>query len=185
MDISSPFGLRPLYHPSGILRPEAGTLASALATNIFQGSPVALDTNGLVVLAAAGSDAIGAFQGVEYTETGGRRRVSNYWPANTVATEIVVYYTRDPDIIYEIQADGPVAQSGVGQQYDWSANGSANGNTATGFSSVSLATGTAAANAGLQVLGISRNIDNVAGDAFTLVQVRISEHQLRADVAGF
>lgn len=184
-DTSTPFGLRPLYHPSGVLRPEAGTLASGLATNVFQGSPVALDTNGQIVLAAAGSRACGAFQGVEYTPANGRRVVSNYWPANQVATEIVVYFTRDPDIVYEIQADGAVALSGIGQQYDWSANGSANGNTGTGFSTVSLATASAAANAGLQVLAIGRGIDNAAGDAFTVVQVRISEHQLRADVAGF
>ena len=184
-DVSAPFGLRPIRHPSGVIRPNAGSLASALATNIYQGSPVALDTNGLVVLAAAGARAIGAFQGVEFTPADGRRRVSNTWPANQVATEIVAYYTQDPDIVYEIQGNASLTLAAIGQQYDWSANGTGDGNTTTGLSTVSLDVASAAANAGLQVLGIGKGVDNAAGDAFTVVEVRISEHPLRADVAGF
>lgn len=184
-DTFTPFGLRPIRHPSGVIRPNAGTLASGLATNIFQGSPVALDTNGLVVLAAAGARAIGAFQGVEFTPADGRRSVRNFWPANQVATEIVAYFTQDPDIVYEIQGNASLGLAAIGQQYDWTANGSANGNTTTGLSTVGLDVASAAANAGVQVLGIGRGVDNTAGDSFTVVEVRISEHQLRADVAGF
>jgi len=184
-DTSAPFGLRAIRHPSGVIRPNAGTLASGLASNLYQGSPVALDTNGLLTLAAAGSRIVGAFQGVEYTPVDGRRRVGNMWPTGTVATEIVAYYTQDPDIVYEIQGNASLTLAAIGQQYDWSTNGSANGNTTTGLSTVSLDVASAAANAGLQVIGIGKGIDNAAGDAFTVVEVRISEHQLRADVAGF
>jgi hypothetical protein len=185
---AAPFGLRPSWHlTGGVIRPVATTITSTYGTNIFQGSPVGYIADGSIAMAAAGGTAVagasGAFQGVEYTETGGRRRVSNFWPASTTATDIVAYITNDPNIVYEIQANGAVAQTAVGAQYDWSANGTSNGSTSTGISSVSLDTGAGAANAGLRVLGLAPYVDNVWGDAYTIVYVQLSEHQLVATVA--
>lgn len=182
---AAPFGLRPVYHPSGTIRQEALTIASAYNTNVFQFSPVQIAADGTLAMAAAGARAIGSFMGVEYTPSDGRRRYGNMWPANQVATEIVAYYTRDPDIEYEIQANAALAQANIGEQYDWSANGSANGNTTTGLSTVSLNVASTAANAGLQLLDNAPYVDNLLTDAFPIVRVRISEHQLRADVAAF
>lgn len=181
----NPFGLRPVFHPSGTIRPTEGTVITGLATNIFTGSPVALDpaTGGLILAAAgAGTRAIGAFQGVEFTPADGRRRYSNTWPANQVATEIVAYYTRDAQIIYEIQANGPIVVEDIGEMASWTANGSANGNTTTGLSTVGLDVATLAAAADqFQILGIPAYPDNVPGDAFTIVNGRIMQHQLVAD----
>lgn len=181
----TPFGLRPLYHPSGIIRPTAGTIASAYGSNIYQGAPVQIAADGTLTLAAAGARAMGCFCGVEFTPNDGRRRVSNFWPASQVASDIVAYYTRDPEIIYEVQANATLAITTVGSQYDWTTNDTSAGNTTTGLSTVGLNTGAGAANAGLQVLGIGNRVDNAWGDAFPVVQVRISEHQLVADVAQF
>lgn len=179
---AAPFGLRPVYHPSGSIRPVAATIASALATNIFQYSPVQfVAASGAIQLAAAGARAVGAFMGVEYTPADGRRRYSNTWPANQVATEIVAYITQDPFIIYEIQGNGPVAQDDIGECADWTTNDTNAGNTTTGLSTVALATPTAAAIAGLQVIGLAPYVDNAWGDAFTIVQVQIAEHQFNAD----
>lgn len=183
--VNAPFGLRALYHPSGVIRPEAGTIASAYGVSIYNGAPVAIAADGTITAAAAGSRACGIFQGCEFTDSTGRRRVSAFWPASTVATEIVAYYTRDPDIVYEVQADAALAQLNIGSQADWTANGSANGNTVTGLSTVSLGVSTIGANAGLQIVGVSLYPDNAFTDAFPIVQVRISEHQFRADVAQF
>ena len=37
---SAPFGLRPVYSPSGTVRPTAMSILTGYATNIFQNQPV-------------------------------------------------------------------------------------------------------------------------------------------------
>lgn len=184
---ASPFGLRPSYHPSGYIRPKVGTIASAYASNIFQYSPVAIAADGTLALAAAGARAIGSFMGVEYTPTNGRRVVSNMWPAATVATQIDAAYTDDPWITYQIQAGGSIAQADLGNQADWSANTTSSGNTVTGLSTVSLntATLTNSGSAGLRIVGLTPGPDNAYGDAYTIVDVQISEHQNVADQVAY
>ena len=83
--VNAPFGLRPAFHPSGLDRAQAlaNGIASAYATDILKGQPVKLNTSGVLVVAAASDAFQGAFAGVEFTDTTGRRRVSNYWPAST------------------------------------------------------------------------------------------------------
>ena len=179
--VAAPQGLRPAFHPSGIIRQLQGTLQSGLATSIFQNSPVAVDANGFLTPAAPGARIVGAFQGVEFTATDGRRRVGNQWEANTVGTEIVVYYTEDPYLIYEIQANATLGLDAIGQQFDWAA---LTGNTTTGLSSVALDVASAAANAGLRVVGLNPAPDNIFGDAFPIVQVQVSQHQYVADLAS-
>jgi hypothetical protein len=107
MTVNAPFGLRPVYSPSGVVRPTAFTIASAYAQNIFQNQPVRIapttgggETEGTLVAAAVGAAFIGSFQGVEFTDGEGRRRVSNRWLASTVATDITAYSTLDPTIVY-------------------------------------------------------------------------------------
>lgn len=179
---AAPFGLRPVYHPSGSIRPVAVQIASAYPANIFQYSPVNyVAASGTIALAAATARAVGAFMGVEYTPSDGRRRYSNMWPANQVATEIVAYITQDPFIIYEVQANGSLAQDDIGECADWTVNDTTSGNTTTGLSNVALATPPAAAIAGLQIVGLAPYVDNAWGDAFTIVWVQIAEYQTLAD----
>lgn len=179
--VASPFGLKPAFHPSGIIRQSHSTIASGFGVNIFQYSPVRVAADGTLEEAAAGETAIGVFMGVEFTRTDGRRAVANNWEANTVATEIVAYYTEDQLIVYEIQANAPFLQTAIGEQFDWSALA---GNATTGLSSVALDIASSAGNAGLRAIGVNPAADNVIGDAFTIVQVQISEHQYVADVAA-
>lgn len=186
--VASPFGLRPAQHPSGCVRQRAGTIASGYANNIYQHAPIQIDNSeaapsGTIELAAAGSPALGVFMGVEWTSVDGRRQFSNRWIANTVGTDIVAYFTEDPEIIYEIQAAGSIAQAGIGRMYDWGTNDTNAGNTVTGISDVAMSTtpAAAAATAGLRVIGINPGADNEPGDAFTVVQVKIAEHQYVAD----
>jgi hypothetical protein len=182
--VAAPFGLRPVSHPSGIIRPSQSLpIASGYATNLFENTPVSIQADGTLGIAAAGARAIGSFAGVEYTDSDGRRRPSNRWVAGTVATDIVAYYTSDPDLLYEIQANATLVQLNIGEQFDWTT--ATTGNSTTGLSTVALNAASSAANAGLQVLGFSPYVDNLVGDAFPIVQVRISEHQIRADVAAF
>lgn len=187
--INAPFGLRPAFHPSGTIRPVAGTITTGYASNIYMNSPIGIIADGSIALAAAGGTAVagacGVFQGVEYNPTAtGPRVVSNMWPASTAAVNIVAYHTRDPAIVYEVQCSGTLTQAAIGEQFDWSANGSANGNTVTGLSSVTLNIASSAANAGLRVVGLTPGPDNAWGDAFPVVQVEFSEHQFVATVAA-
>ena len=178
---SAPFGMRPALHPSGTVRPAMGTIATGYATTIYQNSPVLIDANGFITAGAAAGRAIGTFQGVEYTDVNGIRRYNNRWIANTVATDIVAWYTQDQKIQYEMQANATLTVAAMGQQYDWSALA---GSDITGLSSVSLNVASAAANAGVRVVGLYPGPDNAWGDAFPVVLVEISEHQLVADIAS-
>lgn len=180
---ASPFGLQPAYHPSGTIRMESGVIITGYAVGLMQFQPVRIGTDGSLTSAAAGTRTVGTFQGVEYTDSTGRRVVSNQWTANTAATEIVAYYTRDQNIVYRIQSDAALVLTDVGKQYDW--NTATSGNATTGLSSVSLAVTSSAANAGVRVLGLEPSADNAWGDTYVNVHVQISEHQDVADVAAY
>ncbi len=117
--VAGPFGLKPAWHPSGVIRQHQGTIASAYDTDIFQYTPVVFFTDGTIIEAQADEDAImGVFMGVEWTSSDGRRRVGNRWIANEVATEIVAYFTFDREIIYEIQSDDAFPQAQVSETFD-------------------------------------------------------------------
>lgn len=206
----NPYGLIPAAHPSGILRPSISggqqpyggfTIASGYANNIFANAPVQVDqatpTGNLILATAKGiasatalatvNLAIGVFQGVEFTLATGRRTVSNFWPASTVpfaGSQTVAWATRDPNMYYEVQANGSVAATALGAQAAFTTNGSTNGNTTTGFSTVGLDTTTAGSVTQtqfnqLRIVGFSQRIDNLPGDAFTQVIVEIAAHQDR------
>ena len=121
---NAPFGLRPSFHPSGLDRAVAlaDGILSGYTSDILKGQPVKMATTGVIQAAAAGDSFLGAFAGVEWTDTTGRRRVSNYWPANTAyqTGSCVAYFYNDPNIVYEIQADGSLAQTSIGDMADLS-----------------------------------------------------------------
>lgn len=173
---NAPFGMRPAYSPSGVIRQMAGTILSTYAADLYTGQPVKMGTDGTLQAAAAGDRFIGVFAGCQYLPTGAQRPViSPSWPANTAATEIVAYYTMDPYIVYEIQADGPIDLNEIGQQADIS---NATNNNGLGYSTATMSASTSSSTAAqLRVIGIANGIDNAAGDAYTVVQVQISEHQ--------
>ena len=172
--VASPFGLKPAFHTSGIIRQLQSTIVSGFPTDIFQFSPVAIDpATGALTVVAPGNPVVGAFMGVEWTGTDGRRRVGNRWEANTVGTDIVAYYTEDPYMVYEIQSNNPVPLADVGAQFNFSALG---GNAVTGLSNVSL-DHAGGAGTDCRILGVNPAPDNIFGDAFTIVQVQLSNHQ--------
>jgi len=142
---------------------------------------VRIIADGSLTVAAAGATAMGVFMGVEFTDGEGRRRYSNRWTADQVATEILAYYTQDQSIVYEVQADTTMTIADIGQQFDWTTLA---GNLTTGLSGVALDVATTAANAGLRVIGLNPGPDNEFGDNFPIVLCQISQHQLTADVAS-
>jgi len=183
---SAPFGLRPAFHPSGLDRAQAlaGGIVSGYSSDILKGQPVRYVTAGQIEPAAAGQAFVGAFAGVEWTDTTGRRRVSNYWPASTAyqTGSCVAYFYNDPNIVYEIQADGTLAQSAIGDQADLS-NTTA-GSNVTGLSQCTLSTTLAGAGAQAQmrIVDLAPYPDNAWGDAFVVVRATINESQFQASV---
>jgi len=188
--VSQPFGLRPVYSPSGVVRPTAYSIQTGYAANILQNQPVRIapatsggETEGQIVAAAIGARFIGTFQGVEFTDTDGRRRVSNKWTASTAGTEIVAYVTLDPSIVYEIQSNAALNVADIGKQYDYTTIGT--GSTVVGISQMMLDVASATTNASLRLIGITPGPDNNWGDTYVIAQVQISEHQNVADVAAY
>lgn len=185
--VSQPFGLRPVYSPSGVVRPTAYTILTGYASNILQNQPVKIVTSstgeGTIAAAAIGDRFIGTFQGVEFTDSDGRRRVSNKWTASLAATEIVAYVTLDPTIVYEIQSNAALAVTDIGKQYDFTTIGT--GSTVVGISQMMLDVASATTNASLRLIGITPGPDNNWGDTYVIAQVQISEHQNVADVAAY
>jgi hypothetical protein len=192
---SAPFGLRPAFHPSGLDRAQAlangiqavstsGNVSAGYATTILKGQPVKMNTAGYIEVAAAGDSFLGAFAGVEWTDSTGRRRVSNYWPANEsfLVGSVVAYFYSDPNIVYEIQTDGTVAQSVIGGEADLS-NTTA-GSTTTGLSQATLSNSVAGSGtAQMRIIDIAPYPDNAWGDSFVIVRATIAEYQF-AGAAG-
>ena len=184
---SAPFGLRPAFHPSGLDRAQAlaGGIVSGYTSDILKGQPVKYVTSGTIQPAAAGDAFVGAFDGVEWTDTTGRRRVSNYWPANTAyqTGSCVAYFYADQNIVYEIQADGTLAQTSIGDEADLS-NTTA-GSNVTGLSQCTISTTLAGAGntAQMRILDLAPYTDNAWGDSYVVVRANISKYQF-APVAG-
>ena len=184
----APFGLKPVYHPSGIIRSLNYTGAYSTSAVFYSGTPVSLDeattagTSTLVVASntpTANMRLAGVFGGVEYTDASGRRTVSKWFgPALGTATDVVMWIFMDPEIVYEIQANGSIANTQVGQEFNFTAvtSGQIIGNGGLGTSTAALdptavAVGTQAQ---MQVTGLGREINNAWGDTATVVQVKLA-----------
>jgi len=187
---SAPFGLRPAFHPSGLDRAQAlaNGILSGYSSNILKGQPVQYGTTansgtlGTIIAAGTTGAIAGAFAGVEWTDTTGRRRVSNYWPASTAyqTGSCIAYFYNDPNIVYEIQADGSLAQTSVGDQADLS-NTTA-GSNVTGLSQCTLSTTLVGAgnSAQMRIVDLAPLVDNAWGDSYTVVRATINESQFQA-----
>jgi len=187
---NAPFGLRPAFHPSGLDRAQAlaGGIPSAYNTDILKGQAVLyVAGSGVIEPVNATGDAVsGAFAGVEFTDTTGRRRVSNYWPANTAyqTGSCVAYFYNDPNIVYEIQADGSVAQTSIG--LDANLSNFAAGSNVTGLSQATLNASilSTGVQGQVQILDLAPYVDNAWGDAYTIVRVQVARRQIAAVVPG-
>ena len=193
---SAPFGLRPAFHPSGLDRAQAlaNGIPSGFNTDIFKGQPVRYQTTaiggtiGTITPATTSGAWSGAFAGVQWTDTTGRARVSNTWPANTAYTtgSCVAYFYNDQNIVYEIQADGSMAQTTIGNEYLFT-NVTA-GSSTTGLSQATLGASTAVGNGAqgqMRVVDLGQGVDNAWGDAYTVVRVVNSNSQMFGAFTAF
>ena len=212
-----PFGLKPVYHPSGLDRavPFVGTntynpgttytapYSLSSGQSFFQYTPVALTASGQLTIAAqaAASTTVGrvygSFDGVEYTNSDGRRSVAKYASKTTLdaSTDILFWIFADPALVYEIQCNGSVTTAAIGTEYNFDTtagslvtSGTAIGVGGAGFSTTALlATAVGTGNQGqVRVVGLGREVaypagsNNAWGDTFTIVQVQIANNTFAA-----
>lgn len=181
----APFGFKPIYHPSGVIRPRAlvGGIVSGYGTAIFVGQPVKLATTGVLQAASADEAIVGVFAGCEYIPTG-QRPAGGYWPASATyeTGSMIAYYYDDPELIYAVQCDGSLAQTAIGDCANSSNTG--NGSTTTGLSSATLSASLVGAGnaATWRVMNLYQVQDNAWGDTYTIVEARIAEHQFGGTV---
>jgi hypothetical protein len=186
----APFGMRPLFHPTGLDRAQnmIGAIVSGHAFNLFKFAPVALNTSGLIIPDSSTTDFIGVFAGVQYPDSLGRPTFSNNWVSGTVTGTgpIWVFVWTTPDIVYEVQANGSVVQAALGDQANFSATAGqtqTSGSTLTGLSTCAISS--TLAGAGVQgkvrIYDLQRRPDNDWGDTYTIVQVQIAQHQYVSD----
>ena len=209
-----PFGLKPAYHPSGLDRATqfVGTNSFQAATDntynapygltsgqaFYQYQPVGINSSGQLVPAAtlaATSRMFGVFDGVEFTDSQGRRSVAKWASKTTLdaSTQIIFWVFSDPALVYEAQVNGSVATTAIGQEYNFDATnnptvGYSIGNGGAGFSQTALAATSVAlgAQGQVKVVGLGREAAFPAGqtnawaDAYTIVQVQIANSQIVA-----
>ncbi len=187
-----PFGMKPVYHPSGLDRavPFVGTNTFTVGTSysapyllnsgesFFQYQPVGLTSIGQLTIAsdsAAFSPVYGVFDGVEYTTAEGRRTLGKNASKVTLdaATDIVFWIFQDPSIVYEAQVNGSATTAAIGSQYNFDTtvgsrpvDGYVIGVGGAGFSTTALlATPVATANQGqVRVVGLGREVAFPTGE---------------------
>lgn len=187
-----PFGMKPVYHPSGLDRsvPFAGTNSYVTGVtytapysltsgqSFYQYQPVGITASGQLTIAAtaAGTSPVyGVFDGVEYTTAEGRRTLGKNAAKTTLdaASAIVFWIFQDPALVYEVQANGSVTSAAIGSEYNFSAgaghttaDGYVIGTGGAGFSTTALAATAVASGAQgqVRVVGLGREVAYPAGE---------------------
>jgi hypothetical protein len=185
---ASPYGLRPVNRVDGL--PYAGATQAFLInpagtnTNIFNGSIVALNADGYIVLMTSdtGSDdstnafpagTIGVFVGCQYINAQGQVINSQYYPSGTTGV-VTAFVVTDPNVVFQAQLDGSGAQAVLGSNTFLAAvQSTSTGSTQTGNSTVALDATVQTAAAAFRIVGFASG----PGDAFTDVLVKFNPGQ--------
>jgi hypothetical protein len=188
----TPFGLRPVRYRDG--SPYNGAVnpyfvASTYATALFVGDPVVKVAGGSNA-AQVGNFPIGTLPQIERATAGDGNAITGvivgFAPLptnlglvyNTASTERVAYVCDDPNVMFEIQADGAIAATQVGLNANLIYTHA--GSTITGRSGAELDTTSdgpdADASNQLTILRVVDRADNYAATAFTKVLVAVNQH---------
>jgi len=191
---SAPRGLKPIGLLGGM--PFAGStmeisIDSGYATAIFNGDVVGYadvtngtGTAGTLVREPVANEVnpIGVFLGCSYTDPNtGQPTHRQYYPGGISASDIVAVVSVNPMTLYEVQADGQIAQAKLGQTIDLAQT--ASGNTTTGNSGIQAGASTAAITGKCwRIVDFVDRPGSTINDAYTdiIVMMNQSEHALMA-----
>ena len=187
---ATPYGARPV----GTLSASGSFTGKARAYNIASGYATAIYAGDFVEVVAAGVvekdtgtatlTPVGIFVGCEYTDpTSGQLVQDQYWPASTVAADAIAFVVDDPYVLFEIQADGTVAQADLGQN---AGVAQVAGTTTMKRSRNALDQSTlnTTNTLPLRVVDFVRRPDTVAGDAFTDVVCKFNVGHFHLNATG-
>jgi len=185
---ATPYGFKPVKLIGG--QPYAGStrqikIASGYGTNIYNGSIVAVVAAGTIEIVTTNGDnstpfpagTVGVFVGCSYTDPNTKQKLfSQYWPTGTVASDAMAYVVDDPDVLFQVQADGSIAQAGLGQNAHLAAvQSTSTGSTATGNSNTALdATTNTTSGFAFRIVDFVDSPDSTVGDAYTDVLVKFN-----------
>ena len=192
---SAPRGLKPIGLLGGM--PFAGStreflIKSGYATAIFNGDVVGLaDTanstdDGYLVREAVASEVnpIGVFLGCSYTDPNtGQLTFNQYYPGSIAASDIKAVVSANPFTLYEVQADGAIAQTQLGMTADLVQTQA--GSTTTGNSGIQLDASTASVGGECwKIVDFVERVGSTIGDAKTdvIVMMNQTEHAFLTDV---
>ncbi len=146
-------------------------IASGYGTGIFYGDFVKLVAAGTVekaaVTTAVVAGTVGIFVGCSYTDpTTSQLTFNQQFPASTAADDIMAYVVDDPKLVFRMQGDGSIAQTGLGNNV--SAVNTA-GSTSIGRSKNALDASTIATTNSLplRIVDFVDGPNSAVGDAFT------------------
>ena len=185
---ATPYGLKAVNLIGG--QPYAGStrqikIASGYGTNIFNGSIVSIVAGGTIEIVTTNGDnstpfpagTIGVFVGCTYTDPStGNITFKQNWPTGTVASDAMAYIVDDPDVVFQVQADGAVTQADLGQNCHLAAvQSTSTGDTTTG-NSTSAVSATTAVTSGFafRIVDFVDAPGSTIGDAFTDLLVKFN-----------
>lgn len=183
---ASPFGVRAVYHPSGVIRTRTLTGFSSIpASAVYRGDLIKLTGDAYVAAIIAANDAAyGIFDGCRYTDATGKPTYSQYWPASLSGVTNIEWYVIpfDPLLECEVQGgSGSWANTAIGDSTDIVI---AAGNSNTGVSA-SYANATlkgAAAVGNFRIMGLAPYVDNSWSDSYPILRVQIAKNQILTEV---
>ena len=188
---AAPYGLKPVKRADGMAY--AGATSQYLidpageATNLFNGQVVHIGADGYIALSTAtGADgttnalptgtaltgSLGVFVGCEYVNDQGQPTFAQYYPSGTSnGGAIRAYVVDDPNVLFQVQADGAMDQSDIGANtFFAAAQSTSTGNTATGNSTSAVDATTKTTTAAFRIVAAVSPI----GDAFPDLLVKLN-----------
>lgn len=184
-----PNGARPVGTLSGA--PVSGTirsyLADGLGADIFIGDFVEMNADGFIdVATAASEELIGVCVGFQSAQAGQTSGVTDHFMSGTtdvdrqkkyydasVDGEAWILVAQGPDVLYEIQTDGTITFTAIGNNAEIVATA---GDTTRGISQHELSATTTALAAQLRIVGPVNRVDNDVSSANSRWIVRINEN---------
>lgn len=190
---ASPYGFKAVNELGGL--PYAGSTRSfaidpaGYGTNIFNGSIVYVASTGYLQLATAtGADAttnafpagttltgaVGVFVGCSYVNSQGQTIFSQYYPAN--ALNAVAFVIDDDRAVFQVQANGAVAQAKLGENvFLANAQSTSTGSTTTGNSNIAVSATSQTTTAAFRIIGfVNMQGFSTVGDAYTDILVKFN-----------
>ena len=185
---AAPYGLKPVKRADGM--PYAGATSQYLidpageATNLFNGQVVHIGADGYIALSTAtGADAttnalptgttltgsLGVFVGCEYVNSDGQTVHSQYYPSGALNAKALV--VDDPNVLFQVQADGAMDQSDIGANtFFAAAQSTSTGSTSTGNSTSAVDATTVTTTAAFRIVAAVSPI----GDAYPDLLVKFN-----------